>query len=741
MASITSLSGSSSSSIYSNPNAITGLASGLDTEAMIEQAVSSYEKKMESIQQDKTKVEWQQAEYRELIEKIASFMEKYTDYTSDTNLTSSSFFNNASVTTASGTYANLVSASGKTDSAVSLLGVKQLAKAAVYSVGASNSTGAFSSAAIDLSATTVKSTITGGLSLKFGDNTISLSFREEELAEVNDADGLADLINKKLEEENINFTSGDTKAANEYIAATVVDGQLVIGTKDSAGSSVSVSGATGDFARLLTKDDEGEYTTTLDTSVGLTQEVTLAEALEGEKLSFTYNGTTKSITLGKYDTVDALKTDLQAQLDEAFGVGSVTVGQTDEGGLSLTVASGSTLAVSGSALEKLGFSDSTQSTYMDVNDTLGALMGEQDSYTLTVNNKTFTFTADQTLKDVMNEINKSDAGVTASFSSLTNKFTFTAKETGSAGKVELSGDVADTLFGGGTRTAGQDAVFSAEVNGDTIELTRSSNTVDLDGMKVTLKGAFGYENGTLAATAADNAVSFNTSADTEKITEAVKAMIKDYNELVTAVKKSYTTKPLTDSSGKRYKPLTEDDQADMSENAIESYEKKAKTGLLYGDQDLSSMYNQLVNAITSHVVDLEKIGINTVYSNGLTTLKLDEDKLEETLESDPSAVSDVLAGTNGFASSINTTLKKYGGTVGATKGILVQKAGSERAPTTVNQNTLQTKMNEYQELIEKWREKLSDKIDYYSRQFSMLEQLMAEMNSQSSSLSGMMGGY
>ena len=42
--------------------------------------------------------------------------------------------------------------------------------------------------------------------------------------------------------------------------------------------------------------------------------------------------------------------------------------------------------------------------------------------------------------------------------------------------------------------------------------------------------------------------------------------------------------------------------------------------------------------------------------------------------------------------------------------------------------------------IEKWQDKLSAQVDRYTQQFSRLEQLINQMNSQSSTLMGMMGG-
>ena len=42
--------------------------------------------------------------------------------------------------------------------------------------------------------------------------------------------------------------------------------------------------------------------------------------------------------------------------------------------------------------------------------------------------------------------------------------------------------------------------------------------------------------------------------------------------------------------------------------------------------------------------------------------------------------------------------------------------------------------------IERWQTKMSSKVDYYTRQFTKLEQLMNSMNSQSSMMAGLMGG-
>ena len=141
MASISSLmSSGSSSSIYGirNSNIISGLASGMDTEAMIEGMVQGYQQKITQLGQDRTMLQWQQSAYQSISDKLVEFSRKYMSYNSPaTNLFSASFFNNAILTSANGTYADLVSATGKSSSTIVLNSVAQLAEAARYTHDAS----------------------------------------------------------------------------------------------------------------------------------------------------------------------------------------------------------------------------------------------------------------------------------------------------------------------------------------------------------------------------------------------------------------------------------------------------------------------------------------------------------------------------------------------------------------------------------------------------------------------------
>ena len=307
---------------------------------------------------------------------------------------------------------------------------------------------------------------------------------------------------------------------------------------------------------------------------------------------------------------------------------------------------------------------------------------------------------------------------------------------------------------GATYEEGTDAEFSVNVNGRNMTLTRATNTVDLDGLSVTLKKTFNEDIQLSGNQAAEDAINFSASTNSDDIISGIKSFVEDYNKLVTAIHDAYNTQPLekNSSSHTKYEPLTESDKEDMSDSAIERYEEKAKTGLLFGDSDLSTLYNRLTNMVSfgSLAQELRSIGINTAYSSSskVTTLEIDEDTLRNALESDTEKVSDIFSRvkddsgtTNGLMATMKDTLELYGSTSSASPGILVKKAGSQQSPLSLLNNDMLNQINNTETKISTWETKLNSKIDYYSRQFTALEKLMQSMNSQSSMLSGLMGGY
>lgn len=1028
---------SGSNSIYGTRNVLSGLASGMDTESMIENAISAYKSKIATLNQNRTKVVWQQEAYRSMISKMSSFLTKYMSYSSTNNLMSTSFWNQSVKTVALGANASKVTATGKSSNNVQIDRVLQLATAATYKYsGASldKTTSAFGSDKVYASASDVLdldgemkiSGLSGSLTLAYGGSNsqtkLRISFDDTTLYEgqvdengepISKEQALVNEINRQLENQSV--TIGSTTytgkdLTNNVVRAELKDGKITFA--DPKGNNVYVSSASGSAEALLggkkTSSEFGKQVKelTLDGSVQnllQTYDVNTLDYLKNKSatLNITVDGVSKAI---KMPTASDLKDAdgnlltgeardkayleaLQKSLDSAFGKGKLTVSDEKEGAgiqFKFEAAKGSTFSVSSDHGKALGFGESGKVTsYLNTGKTLGELLDSDafegfdkagtdekgnQLYSFKVNGVEIgKFSKDSTLDDVMNAMNNnSESGVRVNYSKITNELTFTAKDTGAASEIKFDG-LSAALFGNTEKSStyikGQNAIFEASINGTSLgQMERSSNSVDIDGMTVTLKGTFGYEtnedgsskvltkyameggrifftasngqalygdpvdmqadgsvktvkmqnkdgeafsyngrqiygslddSGNLsfyvedengektalyltkdgfsennysesqkmaggqyvytygsgktlyAAAQGDNtfkvtdengksfaywpsskdspyygakvygkvneetgnldfyvkgtdgsemqvylreggsvtknpeqgssatavmtrtagytaettvtktgnattteAVTFETSSDSDKIVDLIKQMVEDYNAMVTEIKSAYSTLPAQRSNGAYYEPLTDEDEADMSESAIKNWNEKAQQGILFGDSDLRNLYSSLTNAISmtgEFGATLRAAGITVNYSDGLSTLSFDEEKFRTALENDPDKVRDAFtaststgASQNGLMQALKAPLEMYGKTSGG-KGILVEKAGSPLAASTLYNNNIQTQLNNIDAQIEKWQNLMSNKIDFYTRQFSKLEQLVMQMNSQSSYFSQLTG--
>ena len=917
MASITSLSNSSynTSSIYGNRNVLSGLASGMDTETMIENAVAGYKLKIQNLVKKRTKVEWQQEAYRSIIDKAVNFNNKYTSFSSKTNLLSQSFFNNAVNTTTAGKYADKITASGKTSSDIKINAVKQLAKSATYTVsglgrkaGTTDTATVVGGEAFDINKEIDVSAVSGTLTFQYGGtNGTTFDIELDELENINEMEGdsqaerLANAIKDKLSKISYSYTKNgftETTTADKVVKVDASSGVISFSDGLGMGNNVTISSATGRIKDEL--NITGSDTKALEVNSSLMTKTPAAEYLKGKELSITLDGVTKKIDMSNvtsalvgYDkSNDTFVKTLQSEVDKAFGAGKVKVGLDSEGKMSFSSAKeGSTLSLSGSAVKAMGF-EKGDSSYINITKKLSELMDDsvfkssnkmrgefseggepklsangkyyvdekgnrvnkdgvrvdgsgEELYNFEVNGTSIAVTKDTTLEGLMNSINSNaEAGVKVSYSQLTNEFKFTATESGAGSKIEF-GALAQDMFGpssdvepnnnfgdnfgigwlrdGETErmtvqfgefsvnvsvnksttmqdfakqlqensgsvlkasydektgqftvtdqngakqdftvkdqwndsytreiepivnyTAGQDAIMDVEINGKRFEnLTRSSNSFDIDGMTVNVKDTFKTEGD-------EEPVTFKTTTDSDKIVEAIRSFVEDYNQMATEIKNAYSILPASKSNGARYEPLTAEQEDEYSESELKAYNEKAKQGILFGDSNLSGMYGKLLSAIQPGGTDgqaLRDIGIGTSYSNGMTTLSLDEDKLRAALDSDPDKVKDAFAktqeggsATNGLMQNMQNALNTYVKTTGEPKGVLIARAGSIKAPASLNSNSLQSQMDNIDKEINRWQDKMASQIDRYTTKFSRLEQLIAQMNSQAASMSGLMGG-
>ena len=975
MASIGGVSGNNmTSSLYNSANVISGLASGLDTEGMIEGLVKSYQTKIQNLSNKATKIEWKQEAYRSIINKMYAFGSKYTSYSSSTNLMSASFFNSAIKVAAMGKNKEAVSASGKTDSDVRLTSVKQLATAARYTTsgnlkGASEEpTFAIDGESVSFDDEVLMGTLSGSLSLKYGGKTVSLVFdpntdiiqdyelNEDGSVKTDDkgdpvkrdpdkkAKDLANLINKKLENAKITLTSGETKSASELIRVDADPmGRIVFTDNSTAKNEVYMTGASGTVGTVLGLDledasEDKPNVIQLTGNTALTKKPKVYELVSGQTMNISLDGKTKSIhlpgvtynkdtekytlttptavknkdgstsyiyesknsvTVGKDEYAKKYAELVNSAVQKEFG-NKITVSADEaeaaKGNLKLKIQApeNSNMIVNSDAGKALGIGN-TATNYLNTSNTLGELMKGGDSvwsqltpnkdgkYDFVLNGVTIgSYDKDTKLSTILSDINaNSEANVKATYSQTTRTFSFVSKDTGSESKVQMGGGLARALFGdtsaskadeiknmtpkellgtadsvigqfvsvkvdgqeykfdlkkddssmervvnalnkqggltdagytaklseidgslvitgkdgknvaveygndftqklfdkidaktsadvagNGKYTEGKDAIFSVEVNGQEKIMSRASNSTDIDGLTINFKDTFNSDYINEAGAdqkytlnpdnkpTGDNVVTFQSSTDSDKIVDAVKSMVADYNEMLSEIRTQYATMPYQDSSGafKSYEPLSDDDKASMSESAIQKYEEKAKQGILFADRDLSALYDKLRSVFTPGGADeslLRQMGIGLNYSSadGSAAITLDEGKLRAMLDSDPDAVADIFtrsarsgSGSDGIMQQLKTHLDVYGSTTGATKGILVQQAGTPLSSLTLMNNNWQKQIDNISNDIEKWQDKLTAQVDKYTSMFSKLETLIYQMNSQSSTLAGLMGG-
>lgn len=501
-------------------------------------------------------------------------------------------------------------------------------------------------------------------------------------------------------------------------------------------------------------------------SSAVTKEISAESAADftqaaGKTLLLTIDGREYSLDLDENITD---LTSLQEAVNEAVGSGKITVSDTNGDGtgyLTITKAEESGIGTivlsdgkSGGALEALGFSDSgdlnnylnTSQTLSELEDQLGFSFNSNGSLELTINDVDFEFSSSMTLEEMINEINDSDAGVTMSYSEISDSFVLSAKRTG-AGKTLTISETGSTFLesvGLTEYTAGEDAVVSI----DGVKYTRSENSFAIAGLTYILK----------AERTETQRVSL--VRDTEAVLEKITAFVEDYNSLIDSLNNT-----ISEEYDRDYQPLTDAQKEEMSEDEIEAWEKKAKTGILENDTVLTRLLQNLRTALYESVAGvsahLTEIGITTSSNyEDKGKLVIDEEALKEAIASNPEEVASLFAQPSanygGSATVVNLTseqrqvrsseeglayrvydilqdnISTYTGIDGH-KGFLIEKAGQEGDRSEYD-NTLTTQISAYDEEIEEMLDRLADKEDYYYEKYSAMETFINQMNTQINSL-------
>ncbi len=327
-----------------------------------------------------------------------------------------------------------------------------------------------------------------------------------------------------------------------------------------------------------------------------------------------------------------------------------------------------------------------QTSYLVKNDTTGkndtfkgsdvAISIEvQDSDDKSVTHKV-EFTYDQifgdnkTLNDLATAFSNSGANVQGGYDTVNESFSLYNKTSGSANKIGLkanndtSAELLNKLHLASYNA--QDNKLGSEVkftNGTMTEAAVGTNakatidgkTYESDTNKLNVANVIYNFNGVSAKNADGKyqASTISVSQDTDKIVDNVKKFVETYNTLIDSLNTKYREEKNTD-----YKPLTKKQEGEMTESQIDKWNEKAKSGLLYHDNNIysiisdmrESLYTQ-VDAVDTVLTDAKgnKYSYNSMSSIGITSstnqghITLDEEKLKKALTEDPDCVYQLFA--------------------------------------------------------------------------------------------------
>lgn len=775
------------SASYSNKG-ISGMNSGLDTEGLVKSMLNDIQVKIDKQEQKQKVLEMQQEEYREVIDKINEFKDKYFSVTGEKSLVLSSTFKSSN-TESSSSAVKAVSTSDAVEGSFDIE-VKQLATEAKFTGTVPASFGKEVKIGGDLAEKT-----SAIMKISAGGKDI-----EVDISGAASASDIADRINKSIASYNkVNNTNVEISASvgsdgkikysgsGDYTDISVDGTSLGASPKDASVTSSKIDASkfdengkdyklkingeevTVNLKKDMSMDDiasalgtalSGKNITVTkdgDDKLKFTSEdskltIEAAEGAEDDfkalgfsskqeavrtseasadapkietkgKLSVSFNGVSKDITLTSTDTNESFS----EKLFQAFGSGIHFDAATGQ----ITAGTGKSISVSGdkTALEFIGMDEKGAANQISTSQTLSEIYGysDDDDIKFEINGTSFSFKGTTKLSDMMTEINESRAGVTMTYNSLNDKFSITGQEMGSESIIKVNdgdGGLITKMFGTATiDKSGTDA--KAIIDGE--EVTYSGNEITYNGINLTLKKV------------TTEPVNIETSRDNDKALDTIVSFVEDYNKLIEDLNKRVHEK----AEYKNYAPLTDAQEDEMSESEIKKWEEKSKTGLLSGDNDISKFLSEMRAVLYTKVGDkkmLSDIGIESSKDwKDYGKLTIDKDKLKDAIQNDMKGVSDIFTGSTGICSRLNEACKKAANTSSGSPGSLVSLAGIKGKATEKN-NTINKRIDSIKDVITRLKAQYDSRKERLWKQFNSMESALGSMNSTANYFSQMMMG-
>lgn len=758
------------------PIRITGMNSGLDTEALISELVSAYRTKTQKYTKAQTKLSWKQSAWKALNSKVSSFYSKLS------SLRYSAAYNIRTATVSDSTKATVSASSAAINGSysVKIVDVARSGYLTGADLGSKISEGSTLS---DLGYTGGDGTITVNVEGKTTDIAVSGSTTISDFVKSLNSAGVKanyDAAHHRIfvasaktgKDSDFSLTGSDTDGASALSklglsVASNADTELykkwaayaeydVNGDYDAAATESKIAAILAEVrkapATITNNTAEIKYANAYKT-VKDTQQNNLSKLSPQENKELHNLLDEKSLTNVYVDAngniYDKLKDGTYSTRGE--NKENFTQDQLDANGITLTEASarlqdlekkaGFTKEVEktnadGTKVIETVVDESKVSEYKNALATMGAYEAADENgvqanadQIAAVQDAYQNGTLDTLVNDLQDEI--SDAQKTLTDHALLDNASFTeanvtAKITNAVGV--LDGSVSVEYSKGATRVNGQDALI--EVNG--ASYTSTTNQLTVNGLTINALAETG--NDEITVTIANN---------TQGLYDKIKGILKDYNDLINEMTKLYNA-----GSARGFEPLTSEEKDAMSDSEVEEWEKKIKDSLLRRDDTLGSLLNSMSTAmlksynINGKNYSLSSFGIHTLgilnsADNEQNAFHIDgdaddtltagnTDKLMAALTNDPDAVVEFMKKlTGGIYDAIN---KKMSSTTLSSFNVVY------------NDKEMAREYSDYTKTISKWEEKLQKMEDSYYRKFAAMESALATLQSQQSYLASLFGG-
>lgn len=239
---------------------------------------------------------------------------------------------------------------------------------------------------------------------------------------------------------------------------------------------------------------------------------------------------------------------------------------------------------------------------------------------------------------------------------------------------------------------------------------------------------------------AGEAITLSSSTDTESTVKAVKEFVKKYNEILKEMNSLYYA-----SSAKDYAPLSDDEKEAMSESQIEKWEQKIKDSMLRRDDSIGSILSVLKNVTSTTITasDGKKYSLSS-FGIGTSTDYTEKGLLHINGDPEDAATSFATDKLSAMLESdpeiVSEALSKIFTSLYQNIDKNIKSIPNIRSAFTFyNDKTMSTQQTAYKKKIKELDSKLTDIEDKYYKQFAAMEKAMAKLQEQQSQMSGFFG--